>query len=124
HAGPGDQPGGPREPRAVVGHSHHAAAVARRRAAADAAAAYARLGRVERARALLARYEAEVTDTAFKRENEPAVRNVLGEIALAEKRPLDAVAEFRRDDVAPDGPATSCDACLSAELARAFDATG
>ena len=37
---------------------------------------------------------------------------------------MDAVTEFRREDVAPDGPASSCAYCLPAGLARAFDMAG
>jgi tetratricopeptide (TPR) repeat protein len=88
------------------------------------ASAYARVGRPDRARAMLARLRAEVPDTATQRARQPAVHGVLGEIALAEGRPLDAVAEFRRGDQAPDGPASQCGECLAANLARAYDAAG
>jgi tetratricopeptide (TPR) repeat protein len=88
------------------------------------ARAYAFVGRPDRARALLSRYEMEVSDTAYKRSAQPRLHGVLGEIALAEQRPMDAVAEFRREDVAPDGPASICTYCLPASLARAYDAAG
>jgi tetratricopeptide (TPR) repeat protein len=88
------------------------------------ASAYAFAGSPGRARSVLARYEAEVGDTAQRRVDRPAVHEALGEIALAERRPRDAVAEFRRADVLPDGPANWCSACLPANLARAFDAAG
>jgi serine/threonine-protein kinase len=94
------------------------------RAYLPVAGAYARAGRPDRARAVLARYRAEVADTARRRADAPALHDVLGEVALAERRPAEAAAEFRRGDVAPDGPATACAACLSANLARAFDAAG
>jgi tetratricopeptide (TPR) repeat protein len=49
----------------------------------------------------------------------------LGEIALAEHKPQDAIAEFRRGDVGYDGaPANECAPCLPWNLARAFDAAG
>ncbi|MBA2685619.1 MAG: tetratricopeptide repeat protein [Gemmatimonadaceae bacterium] len=85
-----------------------------------AAELYALAGRPDRARALLAQYAAEVKDTALRRDQEPERHNALGEIALAERRPLDAVAEFRAGDQLPDG-STGCMPCLPAALGRAFD---
>jgi tetratricopeptide (TPR) repeat protein len=50
---------------------------------------------------------------------------VLGEIALADGKPQDALVEFRRSDVGYDGaPANECAACLPFDLARAYDAAG
>jgi tRNA A-37 threonylcarbamoyl transferase component Bud32 len=88
---------------------------------AKLAALYALAGRPERARALLAKYASEVRDSAALRSNEPARHRALAEIALAERRPLDAVEEFRLADQLPDGPADDCTICLSAALGRAFD---
>ena len=85
---------------------------------------YAFVGRADRARALLARYQAEVTDTAAKRDEANAVHLVNGEIALAEGRTAEAIAEFARGDVQPDGPASRCEYCLPAAVARAWDAAG
>jgi eukaryotic-like serine/threonine-protein kinase len=50
------------------------------------------------------------------------VHEALGEIALAENKSAEAIVEFRRADVLPDGPATACPICLPVNLARAFDA--
>jgi tetratricopeptide (TPR) repeat protein len=83
---------------------------------------FAGLGRPERARAVLAEYDRDVHDTTFRRVHEPKHHTALGEIALAENKPSDAVSEFRKGDMAPDGPSTSCEVCLQANLARAFDA--
>jgi len=80
------------------------------------------LGRPDRSRAILADYERDVRDTVFKRAQQPALHDALGEIALAENKPSDAIAEFRRGDVLPDGPAHGCIVCLAVNLARAFDA--
>ncbi|MBW8839950.1 MAG: tetratricopeptide repeat protein, partial [Gemmatimonadetes bacterium] len=56
---------------------------------------------------------------------EPELHRTLAEIALAEGKPLDAVAEFRRGDVGYDGaPADECAPCLPFNLARAYDAAG
>jgi tetratricopeptide (TPR) repeat protein len=89
-----------------------------------AARLYALAGRSDRARALVARYEAEVKDSALRRENQPELHNTLAEIALAENKPLDAAVEFRRGDHRPDGPANDCTSCLPINLARAYDRAG
>ena len=94
------------------------------RAHLAAASTYAMLGRADKAKAMLAKYDADVRDTAFRRVSEPDRHNTLAFVALAEHRPLDAVPEFRRGDVQPDGPATNCAGCLPNYLARAFDAAG
>jgi tetratricopeptide (TPR) repeat protein/tRNA A-37 threonylcarbamoyl transferase component Bud32/TolB-like protein len=86
-----------------------------------AAQLYALAGRPERARGLLAQYAADVKDSALIREQEPERHNALAEIALAERRPLDAVAEFKEGDRLPDGPADACTGCLPARLGRAYD---
>ena len=86
------------------------------------ASVYALAGHPEKARAIMTRYRAEVRDSAQRRDEEPASHEPLAEIALAEKRPLDAVREFRRGETAPDGPAHPCAVCTYAGLARAFDA--
>jgi hypothetical protein len=89
------------------------------------AAAWARIGKPDRAEAAMAAYRAAVTDTAALRVQSAGVHTALGEIALAERRPDRALAEFRRGDTAYDGhPATECAPCLPLELARAFDAAG
>ncbi len=91
----------------------------------EAAAALARSGNPEKARAMIARYKAEVTDTSLIRVQAPQLHNALGEIALAEKKPQDALVEFRKGDIGWDGaPADECAPCLSFNLARAFDAAG
>jgi tetratricopeptide (TPR) repeat protein len=66
-----------------------------------------------------------MTDTSIRRVQEPDLHGVLGEIALAEGKPRDALAEFRRSDVGYDGaPVNECAPCLSFDLARAYDAAG
>jgi tetratricopeptide (TPR) repeat protein len=90
----------------------------------DVAAAYAFVGQPQRARAMLARYASDVKDTTRLRFELPNFHIAQAEIALAEHRLQDAIAEFRRGDLLPDGPATECDACLPANLARVFDSMG
>jgi tetratricopeptide (TPR) repeat protein len=91
---------------------------------AEVAIGYAMNGRPDKARAIVARYRAEVTDTALLRQDAPTMHTVLGEIALAEGNTAEAIREFRLGDIAPDGPATGCTSCLPLALARAFDAAG
>jgi tetratricopeptide (TPR) repeat protein len=90
-----------------------------------AASALARFGSVEKARAMIARYRAEMTDSLIAREQEPQLHETLGEIALAAGKPQEALAEFSRSDIAYDGaPARECAPCLPFNLARAYDAAG
>ena len=85
------------------------------------AVAYARAGRPDKAHAVIAQFDGDVKDTALRRAGEPQRHAALAEIALAEKRPLDAVREFRRGDVLPDGPVSAHAIELYANLGRAFD---
>jgi tetratricopeptide (TPR) repeat protein/aminoglycoside phosphotransferase (APT) family kinase protein len=82
---------------------------------------YALAGRPDLARARLREYDADVRDSLLRRLLEPARQNVLGEIALAEQRPRDAIVAFRLGDRRSDGPATACIGCPLIRLARAFD---
>jgi tRNA A-37 threonylcarbamoyl transferase component Bud32/tetratricopeptide (TPR) repeat protein len=87
----------------------------------SAAIAYTEAGRPDRARAVIAEYDAEVHDSTFLRNTTPVVHTILGEVALAEKRPLDAVREFWKSDSLPDGPVNDCMMCVEVRLGRAFD---
>ena len=89
------------------------------------ATAWARIGRPDRAEAVMAAYRTEVTDTALLRLEAADLHSALGEIALAEHHPGRAIEEFRRGDIAYDGmPVSECAPCLPLELARAYDAAG
>ena len=91
----------------------------------DAAWALALAGDAARARAMIARYRDEVRDSSLLRETEPDLHGTLGQIALAEGKFAEALAETRRSDVGPDGaPAHECGPCLPFDLARIFDAAG
>jgi tetratricopeptide (TPR) repeat protein len=91
----------------------------------DAAITLARSGSPAKARAMLARYRADVTDSLIRREQESDLHQVLGEVALAERNAQEALVEFRRADVGYDGgPANECAPCLPFNLARAWDAAG
>jgi tRNA A-37 threonylcarbamoyl transferase component Bud32/tetratricopeptide (TPR) repeat protein len=88
----------------------------------DIATDYARAGKPDRARSMIAAYRAAVTDTAMLRLQAADLHEALGEIALAANDPHTAIAEFRLGDVGYDGkPATECGPCASFNLARAFD---
>ncbi|MEO7361405.1 MAG: hypothetical protein ABI120_13820 [Gemmatimonadaceae bacterium] len=80
-------------------------------------------GNVTAAKAMVARYRNEVTDTSIRRVQQPDVHEALGFIALAESKPQVALGEFRRADVGWDGAsATECATCVYINLAHAFDA--
>ncbi|MFI5311934.1 MAG: tetratricopeptide repeat protein [Gemmatimonadales bacterium] len=83
---------------------------------------FAAAGHPDRARAVLSEFRTSVRDTALLRSVQPDVHNALGMIALAEKKPQDALAEFRRGDSLPDGPATWAVRTLPRYLGLAFDA--
>jgi tRNA A-37 threonylcarbamoyl transferase component Bud32/tetratricopeptide (TPR) repeat protein len=85
---------------------------------------YALAGRPDRARAILAEFNSPATDSVYRRRNQDRYHSALAEIAIAERRPLDAVAEFRLADRKPDGPTDSCIGCIREAYARAFDAHG
>ncbi len=118
----GDAPRGAQRMDALLARTPLSSMTLEDRPYFSVARTYARLGRPDRARAILAEYERDVRDSAFKRANQPAFHDALGEIALAENKPSEAITEFRRGDVLPDGPAHGCVVCLSVNLARAFDA--
>jgi eukaryotic-like serine/threonine-protein kinase len=90
-----------------------------------AAAMLARVGKPEKAKAMMARYRSEMTDTAIVRVQSDGFHAASGEIALASGKPREALDEFRRADVGFDGaPSEECAPCLPFDLARAYDAAG
>jgi tetratricopeptide (TPR) repeat protein len=82
---------------------------------------FAMAGRADRARATISRYVAELPDSAMRASNEPLRHMALGEIALAEHHPTDAVREFSLGDRLPDGPVDACRPRLTQQLGRAYD---
>jgi tetratricopeptide (TPR) repeat protein len=87
----------------------------------DVATVFARAGKADRAKAVLAQRTSEMRDTARLRAEVPRVHRVLGEIAIAEGRPKDAVREFWAGDSLPDGPVDGCASCTYINIARAYD---
>ena len=83
---------------------------------------FAMAGHPDRARAILSDFRASVRDTALLRSVQPELHNTLGMIALAERKAQEAVAEFRRGDTLPDGPAPQSVLSLPRHLGLAFDA--
>ena len=88
------------------------------------ASTYALAGRPDRARAILGEFNAAVRDSLVRAGYEPARHQALAEILLAERRPNEAVAEFRAADRLPDGPVDGCAPCVYAGVGRAFDMAG
>ena len=86
---------------------------------------YAQAGRLERSKELLAEYEA-VVEPSLRFFSESSLHKTLGEIALAEGRPLDAVAEFRAYDhtMSDRGHGYPCTICALTPLGRAYEAAG
>ncbi len=90
----------------------------------SAAALYAATGRPDMARSMLRGIMA-AADSVARRAMHSQHQVVLGEIALAEGRPLDAMDAFRQSDVAADGlPVSDCLVCVLPGLARAAQRAG
>jgi len=70
---------------------------------------------------MLDQYESEVKEPEIRRALEPQRHSVLAEIAIAEKRPGDAIRELWKSDSFPDGPSSDCAHCIYASLGRMFD---
>jgi eukaryotic-like serine/threonine-protein kinase len=82
---------------------------------------YALAGLPDRARAILSQMDGELKDSALRRLAGPGRHAALALIAMAEKRPLDAVREVRASGVLPDGPANDCAKCVAWQMGMAFD---
>ena len=88
------------------------------------AALYAAAGRPDRARPIIHAIMA-TSDSIALRAIHPLRHTALGEIALAEGRPREAMAMFRESDRAADGlPASRCAVCILPGLARAAERAG
>jgi serine/threonine-protein kinase len=85
---------------------------------------YAQAGRADRARRILLLRAKELVDTSVIRQEIPDAYRVRGNIALAERRGRDAVADFWRSDSLPDGPSSACLRCTYVLLARGYDVAG
>ena len=92
--------------------------------AVRAAVRYAAAGRPDRARPIIDAIIA-TSDSIARRAIHALRYTALGEIALAEDRPHEAMAMFRESDRAADGlPASRCAVCILPGLARAAEQAG
>ena len=73
------------------------------------------------ARQMYERWLAEPRDSAEHRLLEPNRHGLLGAVLMVEGKPLEAIEELRRAELAPDGPVGSCAACGSVRIGQAFD---
>ncbi|HUG27260.1 MAG TPA: serine/threonine-protein kinase [Gemmatimonadales bacterium] len=92
--------------------------------AVQAVALLAAAGRPRQATTLLGALLATSDDVA-RRAMYTFQHEALGEIALAEGRPREAMSHFRQSDLGADGlPATACAVCVLPRLARAAEHAG
>jgi tetratricopeptide (TPR) repeat protein len=82
---------------------------------------YARAGEPNKARSILRRNAAAVTDLETEHSERPLVDAVSGYIALATHNARSARQYFRRADILPDGPVNDCGPCLPVQLGYAYD---
>ena len=90
-------------------------------AALDVAHSYAAAGAPERARAIIAQYDAWARDSVERQGFLGQRLYTEGAVLLAEHRPQDAIRTFRRMDVDTDGLPIGCSFCLPFALGRAYD---
>jgi eukaryotic-like serine/threonine-protein kinase len=84
---------------------------------------FARAGKPDRARAMLAAWQA--SDIYAKTADARAqIAGLEGEIALAEGKHDEAIRQFRASASSADGILVACLSCVWFDLARAFDAAG
>ena len=88
------------------------------------ATVYAMAGRPDKARAMLAQYDAEQRDTTLRRFDGNSRHLAEAEILLAENHPQEAIAAYRAAAMLPDGPFDNCDFCEDVGLARLFEKAG
>jgi DNA-binding SARP family transcriptional activator len=89
------------------------------------ASLYAQADRADKAKAMLAAYDRAVSDTAQRRRDQPGHDSALAYVALAERRPRDAAAAFRRSDMRADGGhGDQCAVCVDPGIGLAFDRAG
>jgi tetratricopeptide (TPR) repeat protein len=87
----------------------------------EVAELYALAGRPDRAQGILTEYRNDIKDSAMLRDNEPSMHTALGEIALANHQPGEAMKEYTRADTASDGYPVACAACFPLAAARTYD---
>jgi tetratricopeptide (TPR) repeat protein len=85
------------------------------------AALYAQAGRADKAKELLEAYDRTVKDTAQRQRDQSGRDSALAFVALAEQRPRDALAAFRRSERRADGYVDMCAVCAEPGIGLAFD---
>jgi tetratricopeptide (TPR) repeat protein len=91
----------------------------------DAAVLYAQFSQPSQARSVLAAYDsAETGEVRHSFGQVTGRRTVMGWILAAEGRPLDAIAEFRSDQMVSDGPAGPSPIAADVEIGSAFERAG
>ncbi len=85
---------------------------------------YADVGRPDRARPILVQFTAALKDSVEILRAWPMMHTLMADVALAEKRPRDAIVQTRMSDSLPDGPASNVPVSTLLGLARAFDLAG
>jgi tetratricopeptide (TPR) repeat protein len=88
------------------------------------AAFYASAGEAQKAKALVERWDTELTDTTMKRIQAPGRRGILGAIALAERRYDDALRDVWASDTTYDGPNGNCAMCIYDDVASVYARAG
>ena len=85
---------------------------------------FARAGFPDRAVATLALFDTELADSTQRRRRGPERHNMLGDIAAAEGRALEAVREYWKADTTYDGPNGACVICQFDDLGWAWNLAG
>jgi tetratricopeptide (TPR) repeat protein len=82
---------------------------------------YANAGQIDKAKAYVAQYRSALArDTALLRWSRGEIESTEANIAVAEKRYVDAARLARQSDRDPDGPRTNCAECLHTRLVSIF----
>jgi tetratricopeptide (TPR) repeat protein/tRNA A-37 threonylcarbamoyl transferase component Bud32 len=89
-----------------------------------AATMFALAGRPERAQAMLDEFRREGGKWAAAPDSQSVIADVSGEIALAEGKYQDALRDFRKGHLGPDGFPVYCAACADYNLGRVYDRMG
>ena len=91
----------------------------------DAAALYAQFNRPKQARSILAAYDSATARQDGRRSGQDMGRSMaMGWIFVAEGRPRDAIGEFRRAQMLPDGPASAASIAADPQIGLAFEHAG
>ena len=85
---------------------------------------FGRSARPGRAAAILAQFDAKVDDPIQRLRWQPERHNMLGDIAAAQGRPMDAVRHYWKADTTYDGPNGACRICQFDDLGWAWSLAG